>query len=191
MADASGSAAKLTYDDLVAMFPDDDGVHRELIGGEIFVTPSPATQHERLLRRLVLSLGNHLEVHPEQGEVFMSRFDVVMSPHDVVEPDLLVVLGDQAEILNDKNIRGTPGLIVEILSPSTQKRDQTLKRQLFDREGVREYWTVDPKRNAITIYRRAADGSFPPAATIASGTGETLTTNLLPGWSLAVDQLFR
>ena len=188
---ASRSATKLTCDEFFAMFPDDDGVHRELVGGEIFVTPSPATRHERLLRRLVLSLGNHLEVHSEQGEMFMSRFDVVMSPHDVVAPDLLVVLGDQAEILNDQNIRGTPGLIVEILSPRTRKRDQTLKRQLFDREGVREYWTVDPERNAITVYRRAADGSFPLAATIAFGAAETLTTNLLPGWSLSVDHLFR
>jgi Uma2 family endonuclease len=188
---ASRSTTKLTCDKFFAMFPEDDGVHRELIGGEIFVTPSPATRHERLLRRLVLSLGNHLEVHPEQGEMFMSRFDVVISPYDVVEPDLLVVLGDQAEILNDKNIRGTPGLIVEIFSPSTRKRDQTLKRQLFDREGVREYWMVDPDHNEIAVYRRAADGSFPQAASITLGAGETLTTNLLPGWSLAVGHLFR
>ena len=188
---ATRSATKLTCDDFFSMFPEEDGVHRELIGGEIFVTPSPVTRHERVLRRLALSVGVHLDAHPEHGEFFMSRFDVVMSPNDVVEPDLLVVLGDQAGILNDTNIRGTPGLIVEVLSPSTRKRDQTLKRQLFDRAGVREYWIVDPERNQIAVHRRATDGSFPLAATFASGTALILTTHLLPGWSLSVDQLFR
>ena len=143
MARTAGSATtKLTYDDLVAMFPDDDGVRREFIGGEIFVTPSPAIRHQRLVMRLTLSLGNHLEAHPRQGEVFIARFDVMMTPYDVVEPDLLVVLGDQQDILTDKNVRGAPGLVIEILSPGTRQRDQTLKRQLFDREGVREYWMI-------------------------------------------------
>ena len=189
MARTAGPATtKLTYDDLVAMFPDDDGVRRELIGGEIVVTPSPATRHQRLVMRLTLSLGNHLEAHPHQGEVFIARFDVVMTPYDVVEPDLLVVLGDQRDILTDKNVRGAPGLVIEILSPSTRKRDQTLKRQLFDREGVREYWMVDPDRTQVAVHRRSADGSFPLATTLdANGT---LTTPLLPGWGLPLDKLF-
>lgn len=189
MADTARSAPKLTYDDLVALFPEDDGVHRELIGGEIFVTPSPVTRHARLSMRLLLSLGNHLDAHPDQGEVFPARFDVVMSQYDVVEPDLLVVLGDQQDILTDKNVRGAPGVVIEILSPSTRKRDQTLKRQLFDREGVREYWMVDPDRNQVAVHRRAADGSFPLVTTLDAN--ETLTTLLLPGWSLPLDKLFR
>ncbi len=188
---ASGFATKLTYDDFFAMFPDEDGVHRELIDGEIFVTPSPATRHERVLRNLALSVGNHLDTHPEQGEFFMSRLDVVMSAHDVVEPDLLVVLGDQSDIVNEKNVRGAPGLIVEILSPSTRKRDLTVKRDLFDRVGVREFWIVDAERNQVAVHRRSVDGSLPLTATLPSSAEETLTTSLLPGWSLSVDRLFR
>lgn len=189
MADAVRSTARLTYDDLVAMFPEDDGVHRELIDGEIFVTPSAVTRHQRLSMRLAVSLNNHLDLHPSQGEVFTARFDVVLTAYDVVEPDLLVVLGDQQEILTEKNVRGAPGIVVEILSPSTRKRDLTLKRQLFDREGVREFWIVDPEANTVAVYRRAADGSFPPATTL--GNGETLSTALLPGWELQLERLFR
>lgn len=189
-AHASRPAAKLTYDDLVAMFPDEDGVRRELVNGELFVTPSPFTRHQRLVRRLAISLGNHLDLHPEQGEVFAAPLDVVMTPFDVVEPDLLVVLGDQSEILTEKNVRGAPGLVIEVLSRGTQKRDETLKRNLFDREGVREYWLVDPKRNQIAMYRRSG-GPFVRATTLAAGTSQTLTTDLLPGWSLSVDHLFR
>jgi Uma2 family endonuclease len=181
--------AKLTYDDLVAMFPDEDNVQRELIDGELFVTPSPSRRHQRLVLRMSLSLGYHLEAHPEQGELFVAPFDTVMTPFDVVEPDLLVVLADQSGILREENVQGAPGLVIEVLSPSTRKRDQTLKRQLFDREGVREYWMIDPDRNQILVHRRAADGTFPLAATLKSS--DTLMTPLLPGWSLPLEKLLR
>ncbi|MDP3719193.1 MAG: Uma2 family endonuclease [Acidobacteriota bacterium] len=191
MADAVRSTARLTYDDLVAMFPDDDGVQRELIDGELFVTPSPFVRHQRLVVRLTTALANHLAAHAGQGEVFSSPLDVVMTPYDVVAPDVLVVLGDQLDVLTDKHIRGAPGIVVEILSKGTRKRDLTLKRQLFDREGVREYWIVDPEGDNVAVYRRAADGSFPLAVTLESGKGDSLTTALLPGWELALEPLFR
>lgn len=191
MARTAGSATRLTYDDLVAMFPEGDRLRRELIDGELFVTPSPVARHQRIVLRLAVSIGVHLEAHPDQGEAFTAPFDVVMTPHDVVEPDLLVVLGDQREILTAKHIHGAPALVIEILSPGTRERDQTLKRQLFDREGVREYWMVDPDRNRVIVHRRAADGSFPLATTLEAGTGDMLSTPLLPGWGLSLDQLFR
>jgi Uma2 family endonuclease len=191
MPDAVRSTARLTYDDLVAMFPEDDGVHRELIDGEIFVTPSAVTRHQRLSVRLALSLGNHLELHPNQGEVFTARFDVVLTAYDVLEPDLLVVLGDQRAILTERNVQGAPGLVIEILSPSTRKRDLTLKRRLFDREGVREYWIVDPEGNSVAVYRRTAEGTMPLSTTLTAGNGETLTTELLPGWELPLERFFR
>ncbi len=191
MADAVRSSARLTYDDLVAMFPDEDGVRRELIDGEIFVTPSPLVRHQRLVWRLTLSIGSHLEAHPEQGEAFASPLDVVMTPYDVVAPDLLVILRAQLDILTAKHIHGAPGIVIEILSPSTRKRDLTIKRQLFDREGVREYWIIDPDRNTVAVYRRGADGSFPLAITLDAKNDETLTTPLLPEWELRLERLFR
>jgi Uma2 family endonuclease len=189
MARTAGSPAKLTYDDLVAMFPEGDRLRHELIAGEHFVTPAPTNRHQELSLRLTLSIGVHLEKHSDQGKLYAAPFDVVMTPYDVVEPDLLVVLGDQLHILTEANVKGVPGLVVEILSPGTRKRDQTLKRQLFDREGVREYWMVDPDRNRVIVHRRAADGSFPLATTLDASA--TLTTPLLPGWSLALGRLFR
>ena len=191
MPDAVRATARLTYDDLVAMFPDEDGVRRELIDGELFVTPSPLVRHQRLVWRLTLSIGSHLEAHPEQGEAFGSPLDVVMTPNDVVEPDLLVILRDQLDILTATHIHGAPGIVIEILSPSTRKRDLTIKRQLFDREGVREYWIVDPDRNSVAVYRRGADGSFPLAITLDAKNHETLTTPLLPEWELRLERLFR
>jgi Uma2 family endonuclease len=71
-------------------------------------------------------------------------FDVVFSFHDVVEPDLVFVAPGQLDILTDKNIQGAPALVVEILSSSTRRRDEQLKRRLYERTGVREYWLVNP-----------------------------------------------
>ena len=189
MARMAGSQTKLTYDDLVAMFPDEDGVRRELIDGELFVMGSSFTRHQQLVVRLATSLGSHLEAHPEQGEALLGPFDIVMTPYDVVIPDLTVVLPDQADILTENNVQGTPGVVIEILSADTRERDETLKRDLFDRQGVREYWMVDPDRNRVIVHRRAADGSFPVINTLDAN--ETLTTPLLPGWSLALGHLFR
>ena len=121
----------------------------------------------------------------------MSPFDVVFSFHDVVEPDLVFVAPDQLGILTAQNIQGTPALVIEILSPSTRKRDQEIKRLLYERTGVREYWLVDPELANVTVHRRAADGAFVRAAALTAEGRDTLESPLLPGWSLALPRLFR
>lgn len=185
---------RLTYEDFL-LFPD-DGFRHEIIDGAHYVTPSPNLRHQELVGRLHLSLGAFLEDQPERGRVFLSPFDVVFSFHDVVEPDLVYVAADQLGILTAQNIQGTPALVVEVLSPSTRKRDQEVKRLLYERTGVREYWLVDPEVAGVTIYRRAADGPFSTAEAL---TAEALTAEardrlespLLRGWSLALTRLFR
>jgi Uma2 family endonuclease len=178
--------AKLTYDDFVN-FPD-DGQRHELIDGEHYVTPSPATIHQRLVGRLHLALGNWLQSHPI-GEVFPAPFDVVLSPHDIVEPDLLVVLSDQSDIVTAAHVRGTPALVVEVLSPGTRRRDTGLKRRLYDRAGVREYWLVGPDDRTVTVWHRASDGSF--AADAPLRDADVISSAVLPGFSLGLHALFR
>ena len=181
--------ARLTYDDFL-LFPD-DGLRHEIIDGAHYVTPSPNQRHQKLVLRLCLALGNHLEDRPDRGHLFVSPFDVVFSFHDIVEPDLVYVAPDQLDILTAKNIQGTPALVVEILSPSTRTRDRDIKRQLYERAGVREYWLVDPDLNAVTVYRRAAGGSLPVVARLTAEKDHTLETPLVPGWSVTLARLFR
>lgn len=179
---------RLTYDDFV-LIPD-DGKRHEIIDGVHYVTPSPVLRHQVLLGRLHLAIGTFLEEHPELGQVFLSPLDTVFSPWDVVEPDLIFVAADQLEILTEPNIQGAPALVVEILSPSTRRRDLGIKRQLFDRGGVREYWLVDPKARELTVYRRLPDGGFPKLAQLSAGDDATLATPLLPGFTLSLAKLF-
>jgi len=181
------AASKLTYDDFLC-FPD-DGRRHELIDGEHFVTPSPATAHQRLVRKLVVALDRHLSAS-RLGEVFAAPFDVVLSNHDVVEPDLLVVLNDQRDILTEKHVRGAPAIVVEILSPGTRQRDEILKRQLYARAGVREYWMVDPEGQAISVCRQSGSAGFEDTIELRAASGDVLASELLPGFSLALEPLF-
>jgi Uma2 family endonuclease len=165
---------RFTYDDFL-LFPD-DGKRHEIIDGEHYVTPSPNLRHQ--------------VQHPGTGRAFLAPFDVVFSFYDVVEPDLLFVAGDQLDILTPQNVQGAPALVVEILSKGTRKKDEQIKRRLFERANVREYWLVDPELDLIKIYRRLEDGSFPRVAEITSEDEDELTTPLLPAFSLPLTDLF-
>lgn len=186
---AQRSDTRLTYDDFL-LFPD-DGRRHELIDGEHYVTPTPNTRHQRLVLRLSVALASYVEMHPGSGEVFVAPFDVVFSHFDVVEPDLLFIAADQQGIVTEKHVRGAPALVVEILSPGTRRVDEKTKYRLFDRAGVREYWLVDPELDVVKVFRRDASGAFPRVAELAADTGDTLTTPLLPAFSLLLASLFR
>ena len=180
--------ARLTYQDFLR-FPD-DGLRHEIIDGVHYVTPSPNLRHQELIGRLYLSLGAFLEDRPDKGRLFLSPFDVVFSFHDVVEPDLVFVGPDQLDILTAQNIQGTPALVVEVLSPSTRKHDREVKRRLYERTGVREYWLVDPDVNTVNVDRRADGDAFPLVAHLTN-MHDTLETPLVPGWSVTLARLFR
>src|SRR4029077_11965372 len=113
-------------------------------------------------------------------------FDVVLSFHDVVVPDLIYLSKAHARLLTVKNLQGAPDLVVEILSPSTRPRDERLKRDLYERVGVDEFWLVDPDEDAVTIYRRGAEGFGLPDRIEKHGI---VTTPLLPGFELPLDRV--
>jgi Uma2 family endonuclease len=184
----SGPQKKLTAAELLLL--PDDGKRHELIDGVHYVTPSPRIPHQVLVGRLFVAIANFLTVHPHRGRVFLSPVDVVMSEHDLVVPDLLYIARDQQSILTEANVQGVPALVVEVLSPSTRRRDEGIKRRLFDQKGVREYWVVDPKAMRVSIWRRANDGSFPIVMTLEATGGDQLSSPLLPAFSLSIRELF-
>jgi Uma2 family endonuclease len=113
--------------------------------------------------------------------------DVLLSENDIVQPDLLFISNDRAEILTALNVQGAPDLVIEILSDSTRRLDETAKLKLYERAGVREYWLVDARDRAVRVFRRAGTG-FLPAQGFSSG--DTLTTPLLPGLEIRVSEIF-
>lgn len=188
MPTAARSDVRLTYDDFLRI--PDDGKRHEIIDGVHYVTAAPTVGHQELLGRLHLAIGNFLVGRRHLGRVFLSPLDVVLSYYDVVEPDLLFIAGDQQDILTEANVQGPPALVVEILSPSTRKRDEGIKRKLFEKKGIREYWMVDPKGLRVTVFRRDKAGQFPRLMELHSGQTSQLETPLLPGFALSIDELF-
>jgi Uma2 family endonuclease len=181
------AGVKLTWDDYV-LFPE-DGMRHELIDGEHYVTPAPFLRHQEIVGRLFLAIGNYLMTHPV-GRVFVAPLDVILSTFDVVEPDLLYVSNERAPDLLKDWVRGAPDLVIEVGSESTRKRDETIKRALYERAGVIEYWIVDPAIDVVRIYRRVDDRFGRPAELSRRGD-DVLATELLSGLEIALDALFR
>ncbi|HVS15543.1 MAG TPA: Uma2 family endonuclease [Thermoanaerobaculia bacterium] len=177
---------RFTYGDYVQWTGDD---RWELIDGVAFsMTPSPRRIHQELLGNLYLQIATFLRGH--RCRVYLAPFDVRLPDADepdadvrtVVQPDLSVVCDTSK--LDDAGCRGAPDWIIEISSPRTSARDQLEKRDLYERHGVGEYWTVDPKERRFLVFRLdpATRRYGTPLAAAAEGKTPVVT---LPG--LAID----
>jgi Uma2 family endonuclease len=138
----------LSYENWLG-FPEDNRFY-EILGGELFGSLPPAPDHQRVACNLVFHLRRFLEAG-QLGEVLFAPVGVKLSEADVVEPDLLVVLAENRSRIRTQVIEGPPDLVVEILSPGTAQRDLGLKRSLYERSGVKEYWIVDPRERRIEV----------------------------------------
>jgi Uma2 family endonuclease len=182
-----GSATRLTYDDFV-LFPD-DGKRHELIDGEHFVTPSPGRRHQWVLQNLNFILCAFVRER-RLGHVFFAPFDVVLTPFDVVEPDLLYISAGRSDILTEANVQGAPDLSVEVLSPSSRRQDEVLKRDAYERGGVSEYWVVDPEAETVKVFRRDESGDFERPLLLTLRDADSLSTPLLPGLEIPLAAVF-
>src|SRR5579883_3247671 len=142
------SVRKLTYADYEKIPA--DGFRHEIIGGDEFMTPAPNLDHQRVVVKLTTLLESQV-AGKNLGRVFVAPTDVVLSAHDIVEPDVVFVSEKRLSILAEKNIQGAPDLVIEVLSPSTQAEDRGPKLALYERSGVAEYWIVDPSSKTVEI----------------------------------------
>lgn len=176
-------STKFTHADLLSV-PEDDK-RREIIDGELFVTPAPKIPHQSVLLNIAGAFRDYLKERPI-GQVIISPMDVILSEYDVLEPDLLFVSNERKAILKDW-VRGAPDLVVEVLSPTTAARDRGIKLKAYARYGVREYWIVDPDQQSVDVYRLAPQG-YQLAQTCRRK--DALSSSLLPGFSLPLGPIF-
>jgi Uma2 family endonuclease len=146
----------LTADEL-DHFPD-DGKRREVIGGELHVSPAPARIHQALVKRVLGLLVRAID-ESGAGEAFPGAVDVRFSPDEQVQPDLIALRSERLDLYQGHIMHGAPDIVVEILSPSTARYDQVEKKRLYENGGVPEYWIVDPKLQTLTIFR-LTDGGY-------------------------------
>ncbi|MGH3665419.1 MAG: Uma2 family endonuclease [Egibacteraceae bacterium] len=172
----------LVYDDLES-FPDDH-LRRELIGGELVVTPAPRVRHQDVVVWLTARLYAYAQ--ERGGKVYCAPLDVYFSQRDVVEPDVLYVRPEHLDRLEERFLRGAADVVVEVSSPSTRRLELVRKRALYERFGVPEYWYVDLQAERVEVFRLAGARYERP---LVLSRGEDVMSPLLPGLVLSVDEM--
>lgn len=178
-------AGRLTWRDLWRT--PDDGKRYEIIDGVLYVSPAPVPLHQRVLRALFVVLNRHVTRH-RLGEVFFAPIGIVLEIPSAVQPDLVFIAERQGDIVKEKAVFGAPDLLVEVLSPSTERRDRSLKRRTYERCGVPHYCVVDPRRRRLQVWRSAGgcyvlEADLDGAARFTPSLFPRLTIRLGDVWS--------
>ena len=157
------ATARITWHDALLM--PEDMRRYEAIDGDLHVIPAPSRRHQWVVRRLVVEL-DRLLMEPGYGEVYPAPFGVEFpDTEEGVQPDLIFVRRERLRIIGEDWVRGAPDLVVEILSPSTAKKDRGVKLKLYRRKGVAEYWIVDPDERIVDVWDLTADARHPESHT--------------------------
>ena len=158
----------------------------ELIDGDLYMAPAPGTRHQTILRSLESLIWPFVRDN-RLGQVYFAPVDVILSDEDVVQPDLLFVAQERQDIISERGCEGPPDMVVEVLSPSTQGRDRELKRKVYARYGVREYWLVDPAAGTILVMG-LEDEDFRSLGVYTQGNAAG--SQVIPGLALPVSLVF-
>ena len=183
METATTEKKKYTYADYLKT-PDDE--RYELIEGELLMTPSPVTRHQRISRKIEFMLEKCVTEN-DLGEVFDAPYDVYLDAQNVVQPDLLFVTKERLNIIGEKNIQGAPDLVIEIISEATAYRDLVQKKKLYARFGVKEYWIVLPEESSVEVYT-LKDSTFSLLKTY--DRDDTLKSQLLQTLKIELKKIF-
>ncbi|HWL93528.1 MAG TPA: Uma2 family endonuclease [Phycisphaerae bacterium] len=175
----------LNYDDYCAM--PDDGKRYEILNGDLYMSPAPHWPHQRLVGNLFLSLVSHVDRN-DLGRVILSPFDVILDPHNIVQPDLIFVQKSRLSIITDRGIFDSPDLVIEILSPGTSARDQRDKRNIYAQSRVPHYWMMDPVEPRV-VELQLSDKAYALVKEVHGD--EVFEPKLFPGLKISLSDLVK
>jgi len=175
---------RVTYEQLLAELPETNRPC-ELWDGELTMSPGPSCRHQTISHRFHRLLEDWVSAQ-ELGEVFGAPLDMVLAPHQVVQPDVMFIHRDRRHIIQ-RSLDGPADLVAEVLSLGSRTRDRIEKRDLYEQYGVREYWIIDPEARTVEVL--ALEPSGYRLAGSARGSG-TVRSTLLDGFSVQLDDLF-
>jgi Uma2 family endonuclease len=169
------------------LIPDDLNRY-ELIDGDLFVSGPPDLIHQIVVSNFLVTIGNYLDRTPI-GRALPGP-GVVFDETNSVIPDVIFISNERwPEIATGEIVTGAPDLVIEILSPGVddESRDREVKRRLYAKFGVRQYWIVDLENQHVEVYR-LSDDLLESSRTL--GENDEITTDLLPGFSCSVQRIF-
>ncbi|WP_338825988.1 hypothetical protein MTBGP_26520 [Moorella thermoacetica] len=180
---ATDDKQKYTYDDYIRL---DDDNRYEVVEGELLLTPSPGFKHQDVVRKLAGFLSAWIEGQ-NLGVVITAPFDVVLARDTVLQPDIVYLARENYHRLTNACLQGAPDLVIEVISPSTVRRDRIRKSRLYLKHGVKEYWLVDPEGGTVEIFTYTPEG-WRLAGTYSQE--EILNSPLLPGLAIDLNAVF-
>jgi Uma2 family endonuclease len=177
------SPRRYTYDELVSELPESN-LPCELWDGEVIMSPAPSFYHQEVVNRLFHHLYQWVTQH-KLGKVVTGPIDMVLSPHRVIQPDVVFISKDRLGIISNA-IHGPVDLAVEVISLGHRQRDRIEKRDLYEQYGVKEYWLIDPEAQTVEVLY-LVNGRYQLFS--RSTPGQMAASQLLPGFNVAVAEL--
>ena len=133
-----------------------EGTLCQVVNNRLVMSPAPHSAHQRVSRKIAFQLNQFVEDN-KLGEVFYAPVDVYIDEENIYEPDIFFIAAERLSIVQN-NVYGVPDLIVEILSPGSEKLDKVEKKEVYERCGVKEYWIVSPLTKKVIGYTLADKG---------------------------------
>lgn len=174
-----------TYDEYLNL-PVDLNIY-EIIQGELYMTPAPSTKHQRISKNLFRALDQYI-IRQHSGEIFYSPIDVVLDSLNVVQPDIIFISKENLHIIAEKNIQGSPDLVIEILSPGTIQKDRIFKMRIYAKFGVMHLWILDPDNQTIEAFELNEKKTY-SLITALSGK-ESFQPSLFPNLTIYLEKVW-
>ncbi len=173
-----------TYNDYSKL---DDNKRYELVEGRLIMAPAPGPEHQRILSDLN-ELIKKFAKENNLGVVYFSPLDVMLDELNVVQPDLLFIANKNFNIIDKRYVKGVPDLIIEILSENSLQQDRIIKKELYEKFGVKEYWIVDPAYKAIEVFT-LKKGKYQLFKTYTKD--DIVKSSILRGLRISLKQIFK
>jgi len=175
-----------TYEDYLNL---EDKKRYEVINGRLEEMPAPGFEHQRISSELVYIMKDFLKRRGMLGDILSAPFDVILSETTVVQPDIVFISNENLKNIKSGRLFGPPDLVVEIISPATTRRDTVVKKDIYERFGVREYWIVYPDERAIEVWVLNDKGKY-ELFSVAEREGR-VKSKVLDGLEVDLKEVFK
>jgi Uma2 family endonuclease len=137
-----------TYDDVKDWGED---VHCEILNGELFMSPTPSFYHQEISGNLYTDMHDFVKAH-RLGRIVTAPQDTRLGKFNLLQPDILFISKDNKDVKIEVTVVGPPDLVVEIVSPTSIRRDYHKKKDIYEEFKVKEYWIVDPANKSVEVF---------------------------------------
>lgn len=173
-----------TVEDLFSL--PDDGKRYEIYGGEPYMVLPFFLDHQHVSMELQYALTHHVKTQ-RLGVVYAAPIALVLDDVNYTEPDLMFVSNARRAVLTPRGVEGAPDLVVEIHSPSTKRRDLEIKRMLYARAGIPQYWLVDPIARSLVVLELAGEEY---REVVRHGADDVFRPTLFPGLAIELSEIW-